>query len=126
MNLRELKIIVEELHRSDRWVGRRQQVRIDRQERAVVSADCRSRAGASKRQVAGAGGELALAFIDTDARVDEGVVNGRVDHAAVIDAPATAQTRFAVAGQVVSKTDTRTDVVFVADLVAGLRQQRIR
>src|SRR5690349_20488755 len=126
MNLRQLEILIEELHCAHRRIRGGQQVWIDWQEGTVVSADRRTRARASERQVAGARRELALTFIDANAGVNEGVVNSRVDHTTVIDAPATAKARLAIAAEVISKTNARTEVIFVAHLVAGLRQQWIR
>ena len=95
---------------------------INRQERTIVRAYCRGCARAGERQVGCAGGELALTFIDADARVDECVVNRRVDHATVIDYPDAPNTRLAITGQVVSKADARNKVVIVANLDAVLRQ----
>src|SRR6185437_15446318 len=80
---------------------------------------------ASRRQVVGSSRELTLTAIDANARVDECVVDGRVDNASVIQAPAATNTVFAITGNVESKSDAWSKVVSVVDLVVGLRQRRI-
>src|SRR6185369_606907 len=99
-----------------------QQVRINRQQRAVVSRDAR----AGRREVGRASRELALTNISTDSGVDECVVNRRIDHATVVDAPAATKTHLAVATQVVSKAYAWSKVVAIVDLIVRLRQGRIR
>src|SRR6185437_10439791 len=121
VNLRELEVVVKVLHCARRRCRTAEQVRVNRQERTVISRDT----AASRRQVVGSSRELTLTAIDADAGIDECVVDGRVDNASVIQAPAATNTVFAITGNVESKSDAWSKVVSVVDLVVGLRQRRI-
>src|SRR6185369_1948650 len=92
MNLRQLEIIVEVLHRPYRRIRSRQQVRIDRKQCAII----RRLTCACSRKICRTGRELPLTAIGADTRVYERVVNGRVDHTAVVESPATANAGLAV------------------------------
>src|SRR5262245_30225423 len=125
MNLRKLEIILEELNRADRRIRRRQQVWINRQQRAVVCVQRRVRTGASNRQIVVSGRELTLTAIDSNTRVDERVVNRRIDHASIVQTPTTAKRGLAVAGQVNRKADSWSKVVPVVNLSIRLQNVRI-
>src|ERR1044072_5728389 len=73
MNLRELEAVLEVLHCPRRRCRVADQVRVDRQERTVVSRDT----AASSRQVVRSRRELTLSALDNDAPVEPwGVEDG--------------------------------------------------
>ena len=100
MNLRELEVIVEELNRTNWRIRSAQKVRINRQERTIVGVQGRRCGRASRRQVGRGRRELTLSALDADAGIDQGVVNGRVDNASVVESPTAANTGLAIAGDV--------------------------
>src|ERR1051326_224835 len=112
----------EVLHGANRWIGRRQQVWIDRHQRAGVHRETCTRCG----KIGRTGRKLALADVSTDAGIYQRVINSRIDHATVVNSPAAANTRLTIAGQIVSKADAWSKVVPVIDFVIRLRQRRIR
>ena len=108
MNLRQLEVGSEVLHGGRDKRPRSQKVRV-----------------AGGRRVAGRDSHLTLRHVNADARVDERVVDGRVNDATVVESPAAAQAGLAVARDVVGEAEARAPVVLVRDAVGRLRQRGV-
>src|SRR6185295_6518541 len=69
---------------------------------------------------------LTLSAVNSHAGVDQRVIDGGVDHTAVIDAPATTKAGLAIAIHVIGKTNAGTNIVSVVYADACLRYCRVR